>query len=423
MRMKYTAASCRELNTKSPERAIMLDAFLYDSSMKKIIYLDNAATSWPKPQETIDAIGHFNTHVGANPGRSGHSLSIDAGRILMDAREVIAELFGIDEMLRIVFTKNATEALNLVISGLIKPGDHIITSSMEHNSVMRPLRALEAQGLDLGVIPCSPAGKMDPQDVKNAVRPNTRAIIITHASNVTGTIMPVKEVGDIASEHGIVFCLDAAQTAGALPIDIDKTKIDLLVFTGHKSLYGPQGTGGLYIGPGLEKQIPPLMSGGTGSRSEFESQPDFLPDKYESGTPNAMGIAGLGAGARFVFDKGVEHIRSREIDLTARLLDGLAGIPGIIIYGCRDAHAQTPVVSFNISGMSPSAAAMILDEDFGILSRPGLHCAPSAHRTIGTFPEGTVRFSLGWFNTSQELDYTLDAVAQLASACQKGALS
>lgn len=391
--------------------------------MKKIIYLDNAATSWPKPEETIDAIGHFNSHVGANPGRSGHSLSIDAGRILLDAREAIAGLFGIDEMLRIVFTKNATEALNLVISGLIKPGDHVITSSMEHNSVMRPLRALENQRAEISVLPCSSEGMLDPHDVEKAIRPNTKAIIITHASNVTGTIMPVEQVGKIAREHGIVFCVDAAQTAGAVPIDIDETNIDLLVFTGHKSLYGPQGTGGLYIGRCLEKQIDPLMTGGTGSRSEFEAQPDFLPDKYESGTPNAMGIAGLGAGVRFVFDKGIEHIRGREIDLTTRLLDGLRCIPGITVYGCRDAHAQTPVVSFNVSGMSPSHAAMILDEDFGILSRPGLHCSPSAHKTIGTFPEGTVRFSLGWFNTPQEADYTLDAVAQLASRFQKGARS
>jgi cysteine desulfurase family protein len=391
--------------------------------MKKIIYLDNAATSWPKPQETIDAIGHFNAHVGANPGRSGHSLSINAGRIIMDAREAIAELFSIDEMLRIIFTKNATEALNLVVSGLITPGDHVITSSMEHNSVMRPLRALEQQGAELTVLPCSPEGRLDPHDAEKAIRPNTKAIIITHASNVTGTIMPVKDVGDIAREHGIVFCVDAAQTAGAVPIDIESANIDLLVFTGHKSLYGPQGTGGLYIGRSLEKQIDPLMMGGTGSRSEFEAQPDFLPDKYESGTPNAMGIAGLGAGALFVFDKGIEHIRNKEIDLATRLLDGLTGIPGITVYGCSDAHAQTPVVSFNISGMSPSAAAMILDEDFGILSRPGLHCSPSAHKTIGTFPEGTVRFSLGWFNTPQEVDYALDAVAQLASTCQKGALS
>ncbi|HHO76341.1 MAG TPA: aminotransferase class V-fold PLP-dependent enzyme [Deltaproteobacteria bacterium] len=388
-----------------------------------IIYFDNAATSWPKPPETIDAILHFNAHIGANPGRSGHSLSIDAGRVLMDAREALAEILGIDDMLRIIFTKNATEALNLVISGLIRPGDHIITSSMEHNSVMRPLRALETQGVELTVTPCSPEGNLDPNDVEKAIRPNSKAIIITHASNVTGTVMPVEEIGDIARKHGIVLCVDAAQTAGALPIDIHETNIDILVFTGHKSLYGPQGTGGLYIGPGLEKQIAPLMMGGTGSRSEFEKQPDFLPDKYESGTPNAFGIAGLGAGIRFILDKGLDYIRNKEIELTARLIEGLSGIPGIIIYGCKCAHAQTPVVSFNISGMSPSEAAMILDEDFGILSRPGLHCAPLAHRTIGTFPEGTLRFSLGWFNTSQEVDYALDAVAQLASNRYKGALS
>jgi len=389
--------------------------------MDKRIYFDNAATSWPKPEETIKAIEYFSTNIGANPGRSGHSLSIDAGRTLMNAREAIAELFGIDDMLRIIFTKNATEALNLMIFGLIRPGDHVITSSMEHNSVMRPLRSLESSGVELDVVPCSAAGELDPDDVAKAVRPSTKAIILTHASNVTGTIMPLEDIGAIARNRGILFCVDAAQTAGAVSLDIEKMCIDLLAFTGHKSLYGPQGTGGLYMAPGLEKLIPPLMMGGTGSRSEFEKQPDFLPDKYESGTPNAFGIAGLDAGIRFIRDKGLDHIRNKEIELTARILDGLSGIQGIIIYGCRDAKEQTPVVSFNVSGMSPSTAAMILDEDFGILSRPGLHCAPSAHKTIGTFPEGTVRFSLGWFNTLGETDCALDAVAQLASNSYKGA--
>ncbi len=391
--------------------------------MSETVYLDNAATSWPKPPETIKAIEHFHTHVGANPGRSGHSLSIDAGRIIMDAREAIAKLFGIDEMLRIIFTKNATEALNIVISGLIRPGDHVITTSMEHNSVMRPLRAMEVAGAEVSVVPCSASGELDPQDIEHAIRPGTRAIIMTHASNVTGTIMPISDIGAIAQERGIIFCVDAAQTAGAVPINISQQYIDLLAFSGHKSLYGPQGTGGLYIGPGLENEITPLMMGGTGSRSEFEEQPDFLPDKYESGTPNAPGIAGLGAGVRFVLDTGVETVRTKEIALSRQLINGLSLIQGVRMYGVGDAPRQTPVVSFTIDGTSPSEAALILDEDFGIMSRPGLHCAPSAHRTIGTFSEGTIRLSPGFYNTASEVAYTLEAVAQIASRNVKGVMA
>ncbi|HPJ94765.1 MAG TPA: aminotransferase class V-fold PLP-dependent enzyme [Deltaproteobacteria bacterium] len=390
--------------------------------MSETVYLDNAATSWPKPPETLKAIEHFHTRVGANPGRSGHSLSIDAGRIIMDAREAIAELFGIDELLRIIFTKNATEALNIVISGLIRPGDHVITTSMEHNSVMRPLRAMEVAGAEVSVVPCSASGELDPQDIEHAIRRETRAIIMTHASNVTGTIMPISDIGAIARDRGIIFCVDAAQTAGAVPIHISQQCIDLLAFSGHKSLYGPQGTGGLYIGPGLEKEITPLMMGGTGSRSEFEEQPDFLPDKYESGTPNAPGIAGLGAGVRFVLDTGVETLRKKEIALSRQLINGLSDIQGVRMYGVGDALRQTPVVSFTIDGTSPSEAALILDEDFGIMSRPGLHCAPSAHRTIGTFPEGTIRLSPGFFNTAFEVAYTLEAVAQIASRNVKGVM-
>ena len=368
----------------------------------------------------MKAIEHFNACVGANPGRSGHSLSLNAGRIIMDTRETIAKLFGIDEMLRIIFTKNATEALNIVISGLIRPGDHFITTSMEHNSVMRPLRAAESAGTRVSVVPCSASGELDPQDIIDAIRTNTKAIIMTHASNVTGTIMPISDIGVIARDRGIIFCVDAAQTAGAIPIDIKKLFIDLLAFTGHKSLYGPQGTGGLYIGPGLEKQIAPLIMGGTGSRSEFENQPDFLPDKYESGTPNAFGIAALGAGVRYVLDTGDDSIRSKEIALSGQLIDGLSDIKGIRIYGCGDALRQTPVVSFTIDGTSPSEATQVLDEDFGIMSRPGLHCSPSSHRTIGTFPEGTIRLSMGYFNTAQEVEYALEAIAQIASRHPKG---
>lgn len=379
-----------------------------------LIYFDNAATSWPKPEETMLAISSYNRHVGASPGRSAHRLSIEAGRIVYETREAIAELLGIEDPLRIVFTKNATEALNIAIFGLLKPGDHAITSSMEHNSVMRPLRAMEKTGVELSIMPCSPRGELDPQEVVPLIRKNTRAVFLTHVSNVTGTIMPAVEIGKIAHEHGVIFCLDAAQTAGAVPISVHNMSIDLLAFTGHKSLFGPQGTGGLYIREGLEGQLNPIMMGGTGSRSEFEQQPDSLPDRYESGTPNAIGLAGLGAGVRYVLSRGVDRIRSREEQLTAIFIDGLRSIEGITIYGDTAASRRMPIISFNIEVLMPSDASLAFDEQFGIMSRPGLHCAPSAHKTIGTFPAGTVRFSFSYFNTEDEIYRALDAVRLLS---------
>ncbi|MEN6639342.1 MAG: aminotransferase class V-fold PLP-dependent enzyme, partial [Smithella sp.] len=351
----------------------------------------------------------------ANPGRSGHGRSIDAGRIIYETRETLARLFHIEYPLRIVLTKNSTEALNIALQGALKPGDHVITSGMEHNSVMRPLRFLESQGVRVSVIPCSPRGELDPEDIKKAIRPATKMVVMTHASNVTGTILPVEAVGAIIREKGdILFCVDAAQTAGALPMDVQKLKIDLLAFTGHKSLYGPQGTGGLYVRKGLEKGIAPLMMGGTGSRSEFEAQPDFMPDKYESGTPNTIGYAGLGAGATYLAEQTIDVIRTKEEQLTRRFLERLEAFKDqVTVYGPNDAARQTAVISFNVKNISPSDAAMFFEEKFGILCRPGLHCAPAAHRTIGTFPRGTVRFSFGFFNTSREVDRAAKAVMAL----------
>ena len=377
------------------------------------IYFDNAATSWPKPEETYDAMDRFSREIGGSPGRSGHRLSIKAGRVIMNTRETLCRLLHIDDPFQLLFTKNATEALNLAIYGLLLPGDHVITSSMEHNSVMRPLRVLESQGVELSIVKCSPQGYFDPGDLMAAMKKHTKAIVLTHASNVTGTIMPIKEVGDIARGRGLILCVDAAQTAGALPIDVSDMNIDLLAFTGHKSLFGSQGTGGLYIRKGLEEKIRPLMAGGTGSRSEFESQPDFMPDKYESGTLNTLGLAGLCAGGEYILRKGIDGIRAKEIMLTQHFLDGLQSINGVHIHGHGNASRQISVVSFNLDGMTPSEVSFTLDEQYGIMSRPGLHCAPAAHRTIGTFPGGTVRFSFGYFNTEEEISYALDALRQI----------
>src|SRR4030042_1812323 len=277
-----------------------------------MIYLDNAATTCPKPETVYQAMDSVMRNIGASPGRSGHRLSIEEGRIIYETREALARLLGIDNPMQIVFTSNATEALNLALRGILHPGDHVITSSMEHNSVMRPLRALEREGVEITVVNCSPEGFLAPKDVERAIKPNTRLITLNHASNVVGTILPIAEVGQIAHHHGVLFMVDAAQTVGCYPIDVEAMNIDLLALSGHKGLYGAQGTGGLYLRRGIERELQPLIYGGTGSQSEHEYQPDFLPDKYESGTPNTAGLAGLGAGVRFVLEHGVTEIQKRE---------------------------------------------------------------------------------------------------------------
>ena len=382
---------------------------------KELIYFDNSATSWPKPPGVIEAMGVFINEIGANPGRSGHQLAVEASRVVYAAREKVNALFNGPDPLRVIFGKNITEAINLVLMGFLKRGDHVITSSMEHNAVMRPLRALEYQGVQVTVIPCTPEGGLEYQNVEKAIQENTNLIVINHGSNVTGTIMPIAEIGKIARKYSLLFLVDTAQTAGAYPIDMVDMNIDLLAFTGHKSLLGPMGTGGLVIGSRVDvSKIEPLIRGGTGSRSEEEFQPEFIPDKFESGTQNAVGLAGLIEGINFIQQEGIKAIRQHEIDLISHLKEDLNKIPGIVIYAPRHSEDQTATLSFNISGKSPSEVGFMLDEDFGILSRVGLHCAPAAHKTIGTFPTGSVRFGLGIFNSHQEVDDTINAVKQIA---------
>jgi cysteine desulfurase family protein len=390
------------------------EEFLFIGNKMGIIYFDNAATSWPKPPEVSAAMQKFMRKIGANPGRSGHRLSVEAARVIYDTREKLAQLFNVSDSLRIVMTKNATEGLNIVISGMLKNGDHVITSSMEHNSVMRPLRAMERRGVELTVIPCDREGLIDPAHVNSAVKKNTRAIFMTHASNVTGTLMPVADIGRIARERGLVFCVDAAQTAGSCPIDVEEMNMDLLAFTGHKSLFGPSGTGGLYIRDGLETQIEPLCVGGTGSRSEVEEQPNFMPDRYEAGTPNTLGIAGLQAGVDFVLSTGISEIKDKEDRLVRIFMEGIRDVPGMVIYGKADAQKRTSVVSFNIAGLDPASVALELDERYKIMSRSGIHCAPSAHKTIGTYPMGTVRFSFSYFNTQEQVAQAVDALRKIS---------
>ncbi len=388
-----------------------------------MIYFDNAATSWPKPPGVAEAMVRFLNQVGANPGRAAHRRAVESGRIVYEAREVVAELFGGPDPLRVVFSKNVTEALNLALRGLLRPGYHVVTSSLEHNAVMRPLRACE--GLEVTVVACSPQGGLDPAAVEAAIRPHTRLVALNHASNVVGTLLPVAEVGRRLRRRAEarlpapLLLVDAAQTGGAYPIDVEANGIDLLAFTGHKSLGGPMGTGGLIVGRRVdETEMAPLIRGGTGSRSEQEVQPDFMPDMYESGTPNVVGLAGLRAGLDWVLARGVEAIRAHELALTQRLIDGLRNIPGVTVYGPLDPELQTATVSFNVAGMTPSEMGLRLDDEYGIMCRVGLHCAPAAHKTIGTFPDGTVRFGLSAFNRLDEVKAALAAVGELSQEAQ-----
>lgn len=377
-----------------------------------MIYFDNAATTWPKPPGVAKAMEECMTLMGANPGRSGHRMALQAGRLIYETRELLAKLFGVDNPLRIVFTLNATEALNQALLGLLKPGDHVISGSQEHNSVSRPLHFLEKQGVEVTKAQADPEQGVDPEAVRRLIRSNTRALVFTHASNVTGMIFPVKQLGALAREAGLNFVVDAAQTAGTYPIDVEEMNIDLLAFPGHKGLYGPQGTGGLYVREGVN--ITALKYGGTGSKSENPDQPEIYPDYLESGTPNTVGIAGLGAGVRFVLETGTDTIRRHEEVLTGKLIAGLREIPGVIAYGPGSRENQAPVVSFNLGDKDPGQVAFILDQLFDLACRPGLHCAPDAHKAIGTFPQGTIRFSFSYFNTEKEVESALEAVQQIA---------
>jgi cysteine desulfurase family protein len=376
-----------------------------------MIYFDNACTSFPKPPAVVDAIRDCLLNTGSSPGRSGHRLALEASRLVFEAREKLSRLFNISRSERIVLTYNATEALNLAIMGLLAEGDHVITPSMEHNSVMRPLKYLLGKGvIELTVVPCSAEGHIDLDALKRSIKENTRLIAVNHASNVVGTIASLEDIGRLSG--GIPFLVDVAQSAGAVPIDVVAMGIDLLAFTGHKSLYGPQGTGGLFVREGINPK--PLRRGGTGSKSESWDHPDFLPDKYECGTPNTPGIAGLGEGVRFVLDKGVDAIRQHEMMLTRSLLEGLEDIGEINVYGPKNPREQTPTVSINIEGKEPSEVGYRLDREFDIMTRVGLHCNPGAHKTIGTFPRGTVRLSMGYFNTREEVDQVLEALRTIA---------
>lgn len=382
------------------------------SDQKEVIYLDNAASSWPKPPQVIARMEENLREYAANPGRGSHSLSMRASRTIFEARVKVAKLFGVKNPDNIAFTQNATEALNLATKGLLEAGDHVITTSLEHNSVRRPLEFLREIGVEVSYVQADEHGRFDAEHIRPAIRENTRMIVAAHGSNLTGTLLPVAEIGALAKEHGIVFLVDVCQTAGVYEIDVEAMKIDLLAFTGHKSLYGPQGTGGLYIHPDLD--LKPLMHGGTGGYSELIEMPPTRPDRYEAGTRNTAGIAGLLGGLEFLEETGLETIRAHEEALTERLHKGLLEISGVTVYGPPVGELRVPIVAFTVDGFESHEVGFILDRNYNICVRSGLHCAPLAHETVGSLEHGLVRASIGYFNTESDIDTLIEAIRDIA---------
>lgn len=377
------------------------------------VYLDNSATSFPKPEPVYQAVTDAMRHAGANPGRGGHRMSLDAARLVHETREAVAGYFGIDDSSRLVFTSGATEAINLALFGLLSPGDRVVTTSMEHNAVARPLRVLQDRGVEVARAEAGTDGLVEPEQIIRHCTTGTRLVAMTHCSNVTGTLQPIAEIGAACRERGILLLVDAAQSAGLFPIDVARDHIDLLAFPGHKGLYGPPGTGGLYVRDGID--LEPLVYGGTGANSDSDRQPAHLPERFESGTLNVPGLAGLRAGIAFVREVGSTAIREHERQLVGALLDGLARLDPVQLFGPLDADLHGGAVSFTISGRDPAEIGFALDHKYGIMVRVGLHCAPDAHRTIGSYPAGTVRVSPGYFNTRDEIDHFLQAVRELAA--------
>lgn len=396
------------------------------------IYLDNAATSFPKPEEVPKAVYDYMTMLGTNVNRGGYATAYDTESVVFECRELIGALFHAPDYKNVVFTRNITESLNVVLKGLLHRGDHVIVSSMEHNAVMRPIRQLEKKGVSFTRAQCESDGSLKPEKLLSCLRPDTKAVVMTHASNVFGTMLPIQEVGAFCKENGLVFILDSAQTAGVFPIDMEKMHIDILCFTGHKGLLGPQGIGGFILRDELVLKIEPLISGGTGSLSNVETVPEFMPDRFEAGTPNLPGIFGLHAALNWLrklgekslseettehcFSAALEKIREHELHLTEEfltLLEPLEKEGKLKIIGKKDTEMRTGVVSIQTLTRELSDTAFQLDTRYGIMTRVGLHCAPSAHKTMGTYPTGTIRFSFGFANTDKEVKIATDALKEL----------
>ncbi|MCW3490727.1 aminotransferase class V-fold PLP-dependent enzyme [Dethiobacter alkaliphilus] len=378
------------------------------------IYADHGATTYPRPPQVIDEMIHYMRDIGCSPGRGGYAKALDAARMVYETRHLLACLFNVPTPEQVIFTPNVTYSLNMAIKGLLKEGDHVLISSMEHNAVVRPLTSLASEkNITVKQLPCAADGSLDPRQVKKALRPQTRLVILTHASNVAGTILPVYEIGEILQQTNTFFCVDAAQTAGSEVVDFTALHCDYLAFTGHKGLLGPPGIGGLCLSERAVSVTAPLVEGGTGSRSEEETQPDFLPDKFESGTQNVPGIAGLAAGIRLINEVGRENIRKEKYRLTAQFLAGLAEIPEITVHGINDPDKMVATISINIDGIDNGDLSFMLEQGYGIMTRSGLHCAPLAHKTLGTFPQGTLRFSFGYGNTPEQINSILQALQEI----------
>jgi len=382
------------------------------------IYLDNAATSWPKPAAVYAAVDNYQRNVGAPCGRSGYAEAIMISQAVDHARRQVARLVGLEDATHLIFTANGTDSLNLVIHGLLRAGDHVITSVIEHNSVLRPLAHLERLGqISVTRVACDRLGVIDPAEVRAAIRKATRLIAISHASNVTGAVQPIEAIGRMARELGVLFLCDAAQTVGHMEVDMGQLHVDFLACSGHKGLMGPLGTGVLAIRPEVAHQLESVRQGGTGTQSQEDRQPDDLPEKFEAGNLNVPGILGLGAAADYLLDRGLKSVHGEGQRLSARLLKGFQSIPRLRVLGPPTVEDRVPLVSIVLEGYDPQEVALSLDAAYRIQVRPGLHCAPAMHDALGTSKSGgTVRFSLGTFTTSEEIDATIEAVAEIASS-------
>lgn len=377
------------------------------------IYLDNASTSFPKAPTVATAMSDYITNRGININRGSYALAYDVEDIIYTTRQRLHTLFNGHDPSHVIFTQNVTMSLNMVIKGLLKAGDHVLVSSMEHNAVMRPLTQLLDKGITFDIIPCDKMGSIQLESMDSLIRPNTVAMIINHASNVCGTIQPLESIGSICKDHNLQFIVDAAQTAGVIPIDVKACHIDALCFTGHKGLLGPQGIGGIILTKEMAQTLIPLIAGGTGSFSHLETMPTHMPDAFEAGTLNLPGIMGLNEGLSYIESQGMENIHNHELGLTQAFLEGLQSIDGINIVGKQNIQTRTAVVSITIDGMDPANIAYELESTYHIMTRVGLHCAPRAHQTLGTYPEGTVRFSFGYANTHKDVKSALSALHRI----------
>ena len=376
----------------------------------KYIYLDNASTTFPKAPNVANAMSDYLTNYGININRGSYALAYDVEDIIYTTRQRLNTLFNGHDPSHVTFTQNVTMSLNMVIKGLLKAGDHILVSSMEHNAVMRPLTQQLDKGITFDIIPCDVTGSIQLESIETLIRPNTVAMIINHASNVCGTVQPIESIGAICKAHNLHFILDAAQTAGVIPIDVKACHINALCFTGHKGLLGPQGIGGIILTKEIAQILTHLIAGGTGSFSHLETMPTHMPDAFEAGTLILPGIIGLNEGLSYIESVGMKNIHNHELTLTKTFLEGLRSITGINIIGKQDIQDRTAVVSITIDGMDPASIAYELESTYHIMTRVGLHCAPRAHQTLGTYPEGTVRFSFGYANTLEEVDMALSAL-------------